>query len=106
MHLWKNKFIPAPDLFVDYNRSVGGVDMSNGLIGTYSVSHRTMKWYKTFFSTLWFYDNTIKRVRKHCKRCSDAGMPRAKASTYCRRCEVPLCFSNTKNCFQLWHDER
>lgn len=160
--VWQNKSIAVPDCILDYNRSMGGVDLSDALIGFYSVRHKTMKWYKTFFyhfvdiavvnsyiihkelfklrqdptqtkpfthkafreqlamemleyaqgsaatpptpSTTcmpMFYDN---EVRKHCKMCQDAGTPRVKTSVYCRRCDVPLCFTSKKNCYQQWHD--
>lgn len=46
------------------------------------------------------------RTRKHCKRCHDAGQARVKTAVHCRKCNVPLCFTSTKNCFQLWHDEQ
>lgn len=51
-----------------------------------------------------FFDSKT-RVRKHCKRCHDAGTPRVKTSVFCRKCKVPLCLSSKKNSFQLWHDE-
>lgn len=47
--VWKIKPIPVPDSILDYNKYMGGVDLSDALVGNYSVRQKILRWYKTFF---------------------------------------------------------
>ncbi|XP_062273858.1 piggyBac transposable element-derived protein 4-like [Scomber scombrus] len=46
---WVEQEIPAPPGVSDYNKHMGGVDLSDAMIGYYNTLHKTRKWYKKMF---------------------------------------------------------
>ncbi|XP_058475752.1 piggyBac transposable element-derived protein 4-like [Solea solea] len=53
-----------------------------------------------------YYGSDATASRRYCRRCQDAGVQRVKTPIYCRKCNVSLCLTSKKNCFERWHDTR
>ncbi|XP_063071854.1 piggyBac transposable element-derived protein 4-like [Engraulis encrasicolus] len=156
---WQLKSIPAPPAVTDYNKHMGGVDLSDAMIGFYNTVHKTRKWHRTFFyhfldiaivnafvlhscmaaerhetpltqkafrealvlelkaagspSTgpppspapapqgahhkLRHYTEDGTAGRRRCVNCS------LKSTTECTSCQVVLCFTVKRDCYNEWH---
>ena len=46
---WSRRTVPVPEPMREYNKYMGGVDLSDALIKYFSVSQKTMRWYKKLF---------------------------------------------------------
>ncbi|XP_030268832.1 piggyBac transposable element-derived protein 4-like [Sparus aurata] len=52
---WSFQDIPVPSGINDYSKNMGGVDLSDAMIGYYNVLHKTRKWYRSYSFTSWTF---------------------------------------------------
>ena len=43
-----------------------------------------------------YYGADGTQSRRYCRMCQDAGILRVKTPVYCRKCQVPLCFTSKR----------
>ncbi|XP_056107732.1 piggyBac transposable element-derived protein 4-like [Rhinichthys klamathensis goyatoka] len=46
---WRTTTFPCPTPVTEYNKHMGGVDLSDQLLQYYTTQHKTMKWYRKIF---------------------------------------------------------
>ena len=47
--VWSLQSVPCPQPVAEYNKFMGGVDLSDQLIQYYTTQHKTLMWYKKVF---------------------------------------------------------
>lgn len=47
--VWSTESFPCPSPVIEYNKLMGGVDLSVQLIQYYTTQHKTLKWYRKLF---------------------------------------------------------
>ncbi|XP_036379604.1 uncharacterized protein LOC118774371 isoform X2 [Megalops cyprinoides] len=67
---WTSVAVHVPQAVKEYNKYMGGVDLSDQLLQTYSARRKTYRWYKTFF--FHFLDiaalNSYLLYKEHCQQ--------------------------------------